>query len=191
MNTRPILGRIDLLTRHNITRCRPNTQISYSTSKTMYDATGDVPTRSLPALSVMPTSLLLRSYFLTSILASPRILKFGLPLMQMIANSKSRLLNPDRNPLLHFLVRKFVYDHFTAGENASEVEKTIREMKRIGFKGVILGYAKEVNITGGENSLDAAKKSVVDASASTIKDWTEGTLKTLRMIGEGDILAVK
>lgn len=124
-------------------------------------------------------------------LASPRILRLALPIMNKIANSESRLLNPDKNPVLHFLVRKLVYDHFTAGETATEVKKTVADMKSIGFKGVILGYAKEVSVTGGKSGFELAHLTAEDASESTIREWKEGTLKTLGMIGEGDILAVK
>ncbi|RDW77516.1 hypothetical protein BP6252_05569 [Coleophoma cylindrospora] len=111
--------------------------------------------------------------------------------MYLIANSQSPMLNPDRNPLLHFLVRKFVYDHFTAGENESEVKATIKAIKQMGYKGVILGYAKEVNVTGGEKKHPKAHATIPDPSDATIQEWKEGTLKTLSMIKKGDILAVK
>jgi proline dehydrogenase len=138
----------------------------------------------LPPLSMMPGRLLLQSYFITSILASPGILKLCLPLMNKIANSQSTILNPDRNPLLHVLVRKLIYDHFAAGETVQEVKKSIAKMKQMGFKGVILGYTKEVNVSGGTT----VSKGTSDAA---ILDWKEGTLKTLACVGQGDFLAVK
>lgn len=139
----------------------------------------------------MPTSLLLRSYVLTSILASPWILKLCLPLMNKMANSKSILLNPDQNPLLHLLIRKFCFDHFTAGETETEVRKTVNHMKSLGFKGVILGYAKEVNVTGGDTHLELSRSAAGDVDAECVEVWKDGTLKTLCLIGEGDFLAVK
>ncbi|KAK6600536.1 proline oxidase [Botrytis cinerea] len=48
------------------------------------------------------------------------------------------------------IVRKFIYDHFIAGENATQVRARVKEMKGLGFSGVILGYAREVNVSGGE-----------------------------------------
>lgn len=105
--------------------------------------------------------------------------------MNKIANSQSLLLNPDRNSVLHFVVRKLVYDHFTAGENAAEVKNTVADIKKMGFKGVILGYAKEVNVSGGPNSFEESSEE------ASIKAWRDGTLQTLGMIGEGDLLAVK
>jgi proline dehydrogenase len=122
---------------------------------------------------------------MTSIMASPRILRLSLPVLRKIANSQALLLNPDKNPALHFLIRKTLYDHFMAGETSAEVNKCVTDMKNMGFKGVILGYAKEVNVTGGANHFDMA------STDAAIKAWKDGTLKTLRMIGEGDILSVK
>lgn len=139
----------------------------------------------------MPMSLLLRSYFLTSVLASPRILKLCLPLMNKMANSESAFLNPDRNPLLHILVRKFCFDHFTAGATENEVRQTIDRVKSLGFRGVILGYAKEVNVTGGETHLGVSKSADGDFDAECVRAWRDGTMNTLSLIGPGDFLAVK
>ncbi|KAL3417229.1 proline oxidase [Phlyctema vagabunda] len=146
----------------------------------------------LPPLSIMPNSLLLRSYFVTSVLASPRILRICLPVMMRIANSQSRLLNPDRNPVLHFFVRKLMYEHFAAGENGSEVKKTITSMKQMGFRGVILGYAKEVSVTEDlalQMVSTTSEKS--DPTDPIIQAYFQGTIKTLSLVGAGDFLAIK
>jgi proline dehydrogenase len=132
----------------------------------------------------MPSRLLFQSYFITSILASPRILKLSLPLMNKIANSQMALLNPDRNPLLHVLVRKLIYDHFAAGESVQEVKKSVANTKQMGFRGVILGYTKEVNVSGGATVSNGTSDAAIQA-------WKEGTLKTLGCVGQGDFLAIK
>jgi proline dehydrogenase len=149
------------------------------------------PIPSLPPLSLMPTSLLLRSYFMTRILSSPRLLKATMPSLSYIAESPYLVLNPDRNPILHFALRKLIYDHFNAGENEREVKQTVRQMKKLGFKGVILGYAKEVNVSSGARGLDAVGTASEDLNEIAVREWKEGTLKTLSLIGEGDFLAVK
>ena len=64
-------------------------------------------------------------------------------------------------------------------------------MKRLGLKGVILGYAKEVGVPDGQAKSDVLGEPSVDVSEKAIQDWTKLTLKTLRMIGEGDFLALK
>lgn len=66
--------------------------------------------------------------------------------------------------------------------------KTIDQLKNMGFKGVILGYAKEVNVTGGDTNFS---DELGNPSTSTIESWKEGILQTLRMIDKGDVLAVK
>jgi hypothetical protein len=154
-----------------------------STNQTFHTPDESISTR-LPSLSVMPGRFLLQSYFITSILASPRILKLCLPLMNRIANSQSPILNPDQNPILHVLVRNLVYDHFAAGETVQQVQKTITNIKQMGFRGVSLGYCKEVNVSGGT----ALSRGTSDAA---IQSWKEGTLKTLQCLGQGDFLAIK
>jgi proline dehydrogenase len=128
---------------------------------------------------------------MTRILSSPLILRLSLPLLHHIANSSSLLLNPDRNPILHVVIRKLIYDHFNAGENEQEVRATVKQMKKLGFKGVILGYAKEVNVSNGAKGVEAARIASGDVDELAIWEWKEGTLKTLRMLGEYDFLAVK
>lgn len=145
-------------------------------------------TETLPALSVMPTRTLLRSLVITWILSSPRLVSASLPIMQQISYSPSWFLNPDRNPILHHVVRRILYDHFCAGENEKEVEKTIREMKTMGFEGVILGYAKETLV----HKYSSPESPVGSVSAEDIIEiWKRGTLETLAMLGAGDFLAIK
>ncbi|KAF7921654.1 uncharacterized protein EAE98_008501 [Botrytis deweyae] len=148
------------------------------------------PTSELPPLSIMPLPLLLKSYLITSILASPKIIKFFLPLLNKLANSSSTILNPDRNPVLHMIVRKFIYDHFIAGENATQVRARVKEMKGLGFSGVILGYAREVNVSGGEVGGDVSGVSE-EVGERAIREWRDGLMSTLSLLQPGDFLSLK
>lgn len=148
------------------------------------------PTSELPPLSIMPLPLLLKSYLITSILASPKIIKFFLPLLNKLANSSSTILNPDRNPVLHMIVRKFIYDHFIAGENATQVRARVKEMKGLGFSGVILGYAREVNVSGGEVGGDVSGVSK-EVGERAIREWRDGLMSTLSLLQPGDFLSLK
>lgn len=147
--------------------------------------------RSPPALSVMPTRLLLRSLMVTSILSSPRLLKTCLPLMTRMANSKSVILNPDKNRLVGGLMRVLFYNHFCAGHSDLEVRKTVSTMKEMGFKGVILGYAKEVIVDPAATREEVARSGSTKSTEGSIDQWREGNLRSLPMIGNGDFLAVK
>ncbi|KYK57966.1 proline oxidase PrnD [Drechmeria coniospora] len=145
-------------------------------------------------LSVLPLSMILRSLATTVVSSSPVLLPPSLRIMVALAHSTSPLLNPDRNPLLRFFLKKSFYAQFCAGENGVEVGDTIRRLKDIGFTGVILGYAKEVVLTDEQaGRLDGAKpgeetRSVID---NEIVPWAEGTLETVRLAEKGDFVALK
>ncbi|CAI7662380.1 unnamed protein product [Penicillium manginii] len=126
-------------------------------------------------------------------MSSNLFLKPALAILNVVTNSKSAILNPDRNRMLNKLLRWTVYNHFCAGTNRQEVSKTVAEIKKIGYQGVILGYSKEIVV-------DPNEKLAHDESGSVnysykcydiVEEWKQGTLETLRMVGAGDYLAVK
>ncbi|KAF9881156.1 hypothetical protein CkaCkLH20_01306 [Colletotrichum karsti] len=101
-----------------------------------------------------------------------------------------------RNPLLHGLMKRTMYNHFCAGENQAEVTSTISEIKRMGFRGAILTYAREIVVDNRtEEEVGRGMKEESTASEtekdSGIDAWREGVLTTVEMLGEGDILALK
>jgi proline dehydrogenase len=115
-----------------------------------------------------------------------------MPLMDGIANSRSALLNPDRNPLLRRVVRVLFYNHFAAGENDAEVRKTVATIKGMGFKGVILGYAKEQIVEPSTSREEAARWALEEiANDNIIHAWRGGIFQTLSMLEAGDFLAIK
>lgn len=73
------------------------------------------------------------------------------------------------------------------------MRRTVREMKEVGFRGVILGYAREVVVGHGkEESAESDAASRRDAEeARLVREWMQGNLKTLSMIGSGDFLSMK
>jgi hypothetical protein len=112
--------------------------------------------------------------------------------MNGIANSKLSLLNPDKNPLLRRIVRVVFYNHFAAGENDAEVKKTITTIKGMGFKGVILCYAKELIVDPAATREEAARSGTgAITNDSIITIWKEGVLQTLNKLESGDFLAIK
>lgn len=146
----------------------------------------------LPPLSVMPTGILIRSLMMTYILSSPRLVALSIPIMDRISHSKSWYLNPDRNPVLHAVIRRLVYDHFCAGESEKYIAKTIDTTKNMGFEGVILGYAKEVIVDKSAGAAEAAGSGGhTETVEKMIREWKEGNLRTVGMLGKGDFLAVK
>ncbi|RAK72662.1 putative proline oxidase Put1 [Aspergillus fijiensis CBS 313.89] len=147
-------------------------------------------------LAGLPTRTFLRSLFLTSVMASP-LLTPCLSLMKLLVDSPSKLLRPSSNAAMDYLLRRSIYDHFCAGTNEIEVRQTVREMKRLGFKGVILGYAREsiaqVSPSSHQETIAAVLQGQLQQAQweQAVNEWKEGNLRTLKMLGEGDYLAVK
>lgn len=141
----------------------------------------------------LPTKLLLRSLLLTSLMSSKLFLKPALAVLNVVTNSKSTILNPDRNPILNKLLRWTVYDHFCAGTNRVEVSKTVADVKRIGYQGVILGYSREIVLDPNEKLArdETGSTTYSDKCYEMVEEWKNGTLETLGMVGPGDFLAVK
>ncbi|OQE86016.1 hypothetical protein PENNAL_c0022G05852 [Penicillium nalgiovense] len=151
------------------------------------------PPVKVSSMARMPTKLLLRSLLLTSLMTSKLFLRPALAFMGIIATSKSPLLNPDRNLPLNKILRWTVYSQFCAGVNRDEVLKTVAEVKKMGFQGIILGYSKEIVLDHDEmlSTDESGTYQYSDKCYQVIEDWKEGTLETLRMVGPGDFLGVK
>lgn len=114
--------------------------------------------------------------------------------MSILANTTNPLLNPDKNPLLRFFLKKTFYAQFCAGENPAEVKQTINNLKDIGFTGVILGYAREVVLNGSQTK-DLASCGEGQAAEECIRTevipWARGTQETVRLAQSGDFVALK
>lgn len=141
-------------------------------------------------LARLPTSSLLRSLFLSSFFSSPFLFRPGLALFQKVATSASPWLNPDGNPILRGLIAPLVYRQFCAGRNKAEIQRTASDNRRLGFSGIVLCYGKEAQVRADNKILgyDQEKVRVMDRE---IKQWKDGNIQTLGMIGEGDWLGIK
>jgi hypothetical protein len=147
-----------------------------------------------PSLSIIPTISLLRSIAVNSISSSPVLLRPSMYIMSKLAHAKSPVFNPDKNPVLGYCLKKTFYAQFCAGENAKEVEKTINSLKSMGFKGVMLGYAKEVVLD--EDTVSQLESCGADEAAEAcikneILPWKKGTLETVALTHPGDFVSVK
>jgi hypothetical protein len=115
--------------------------------------------------------------------------------MGILAHSKSPILSPDTNPVLRFCLKNTFYRQFCAGENAVEVRRTVDGLKNMGFKGVILGYAKEVVLDKKQKENLASCGLTVEAAEACIRNeitpWAKGTLETVRLTNPGDFVALK
>ncbi|KAL9604272.1 MAG: hypothetical protein Q9219_000670 [cf. Caloplaca sp. 3 TL-2023] len=82
--------------------------------------------------------------------------------------------------------RKTIYKHFCAGETSSEVQETVDELKRTGFKGAVIAYAKEVVLDKG-----ATAPSSQAEGAKDVESWKNGVLKTINLASSEDYAALK
>jgi proline dehydrogenase len=137
-------------------------------------------------LSRLSTWRLLRGIAVGIFLTKPVLLKPGMAIVRTVANSKSLLLNPDINPLLRVVLKPLIYDHFCAGTSRREIQKTISDVQKMGFAGVILCYAKEVALDHDNRALGSHGKRAVE-----IQKWLDGNMETLDMTGPGNWLGIK
>ena len=143
------------------------------------------------ALARLPTSSVLRSLLLGAFFSSSILFTPGFALLKKIANSPSRMLNPDKNPLLRAMVKPFVYDQFCAGRNRSEIQARMSQIKSLGFSGVILCYGKEIQIQKPSQPRVDDFKDSRESFDQELEFWKQGNLETLDMLGDGDYLGIK
>ena len=143
------------------------------------------------ALSRLPTKTLVRSLLLTSLMTKPWIMRPSLAILSVLTKSDSLLLSPDRNPVLNQLLRWSIYDQFCAGTSRRDVRRTMAEMKRVGYQGIILGFAKEIVLSPSQGGAHANGVEYSPAFYKMVEEWKDEVLKTLQMIGSEDWLAVK
>ena len=75
-----------------------------------------------------------------------------------------------------------------------EVKRTVKGLKEMGYKGVILGYGREI-VLKKDSTLEAcsAPSTIVEVQRNedVVQAWKEGNLKTVEMAEEGDFIALK
>lgn len=141
---------------------------------------------SVSPLAKLPLSSVLRSLLILSVSSSSVLLKPCIYTLSALANPKTPALDVAKNPFLNLLVKHTLYKQFNAGENKLEVQRSIRSIKQLGYRGVLLGYAREVLV--GESGADVHDEK---ASRREIRTWMDGTLQTVDMAQEGDFVALK
>lgn len=144
------------------------------------------PKASSRPLSLLSFSALVRSYAITALTSTSTFLTPSLYLLSFLAHTKNAVLNPDRNFILHKILKRTFYAHFCAGESPKEVECKIQELKAIGLRGVILAYAKETVLLPG-SYIDSDKSHV----SEEISTWRRGTLETVNLVERGDCASLK
>lgn len=147
-------------------------------------------------LSILPLSTVVRSLFVTGVSATPYLLAPSLAVLSFLSKSKSPLLDPDQNSVIKYALSKTIYAQFCGGETPEEVRQSVRELKNLGYAGVILGYGKEVVMAEDEaaaisSSHDASEEASKEEQDEQLSFWKAGTLQTVDIAGSGDFVALK
>jgi len=176
---------------------------TYATKERMGLHTPTPETRSLAKaspLSAMPMPMFLRSLLVATISSRKWLLVPALHILDFIAKpGRTWIFNIDKNPALKALIKKTFYDQFCAGTTAAETKTCLRSLKALGFRGVMLTYAQEMvfdHKSGSGYSPGAAAEETAEEAAGTkldsvIESWRAGTVGTIDLLEEGDILAIK
>ncbi|KXJ85465.1 proline oxidase-like protein [Microdochium bolleyi] len=143
--------------------------------------------------------MLLRSLFISTISSHRFLLLPSLSVLQYLTKPHtSKLLNVDKNPIIHGILKRTFYNQFCAGETGAETRHCVRTLKDLGFRGVILTYARETvfdHKTQSAHGLLGAHQEKTSAAAeetdTCIEEWKNGTLETAALVEEGDFLALK
>ncbi|KAM0807598.1 putative Proline dehydrogenase [Seiridium cardinale] len=171
---------------------------SLRTASTITAATIPPPASRFP-LAALPTGMLIRSLLIAGISSKRMLLLPSLKILSFLSKpGRGFLFNADTNPVIHTILKKTFYDQFCAGETGPETRQCVRRLKDLGFKGVILTYARETVFdhktktadVQGVDSQEIANSSQ-PAFCSQIEEWRAGTMETTELIDEGDYLAVK
>lgn len=142
--------------------------------------------KSQPPLAKLPLTTILRSLLILSVSSSPLLLRPCIYTLSTLAHPRSPWTDVSRNPVLNWLIKNTIYRQFNAGENKVEVQRSIEEIKKLGYRGVLLGYAREVLV--GESATSPHDQGLAPQEVAT---WLKGTLDTVDMATEGDFIALK
>ena len=151
-------------------------------------------------LSAMPLQMFLRSLIVATVSSKKWLLIPSLRLLDFFSKpNRTWVFNLEKNPILKTVIKKSFYDQFCAGTTPAETKACVKALKNIGFRGVILTYAQEMvfdsksgkGYSPGVTAEESKEKAAGIKIDNVIESWRVGTVGTIDLIEEGDILAIK
>jgi len=143
--------------------------------------------KTAPPLSILPFSAIIRTYIITTMSSSPVLLNGTMALIMRLLDAKTPLTDPDRNPILRYLVKKTFYSQFCVGENKAEVRRNVDQLRALGYEGVILESALEV-LGGAKGGIPSADSEI---TKKQIETWRTGMIDTVEVANPGDYIGLK
>ncbi|KAK7514000.1 proline dehydrogenase [Phyllosticta citriasiana] len=156
--------------------------------------TVEPPSPSLPqhVLSYLPFSQIVKTYLVTLALSNPILYRLCFSALHLLAYPPHPVLDPDKNRVLGYLLKKTFYSQFCAGQSKAEVERTATTVRSVGYDGLSLEFALEVLLDDIEcSSADKTPGADSDETARQIEMWRTGALQTVEMVREGEFAALK
>lgn len=148
----------------------------------------------------MPLPMFLRSLLVATISSKKWLLVPSLHVLDYFSKThRTWVFNLEKNPVLNAIIKKSFYDQFCAGTTPAETRTCVKALKDLGFRGVILTYAQEMvfdHKNGSGHSPGAAAEELKEEGTgikidNVIESWRAGTVSTIDLIEDGDILAIK
>ncbi|EDN05365.1 predicted protein [Histoplasma mississippiense (nom. inval.)] len=157
--------------------------------RTLTSATWDTPHPVTPNeypmrhrdMERVPLTALLRSIVMQAAMSHPYIVDAA----SALAQRNIQMLTG--NMLLRFFLDKFFYAQFCAGSTETEIKKTVEDLKALGFKGMIISYAREVDLLNVAEDASEARHE----HQGRVAQWLDGTLKGVRYSNPDDFVALK
>jgi hypothetical protein len=134
-----------------------------------------------PILGTLPLASLVRG-ILTQTLMSQT---FMMDVISKLSRSNMKLFLG--NPLTRFLVDKLFYPQFCAGRTQREIRRTVDGLRELGYRGIILAYAREEEFSESQGPIFAPES----LHQNSVALWLKGTLQTIKYAESGDFVAVK
>lgn len=139
--------------------------------------------RSQRELAKLPLTSLLRGLLMHTLMSRPYVMDVASSL------GRKNLNLVTKNPLLRILVNRIFYPQFCAGNTESQVRRSIANLKSLGYKGVIVTYAREVDMS--ESTAVSSKSQARRLHEKYVRQWLEGTLQSIRYSEPGSFVALK
>ncbi|EAS28609.3 uncharacterized protein CIMG_09813 [Coccidioides immitis RS] len=162
----------------------PQTPWDSSKSEAAAAATAVVrPSPPQRILDRMPTASLLRSIMLQTVMSRPRLMDMA----STVIHRNVQFLTG--NALFRFLLDNMFYAQFCAGRTEAEIRETVEGLRSMGYRGVILAYAREVDLSNSQFQSGTADSDALHKEH--VAQWLQGTLRTINYAQRGDYVAVK
>ena len=146
-------------------------------SAALSNAVLGTPTVDRP-LAKLSLPVLLRSIVTQELMSRPTLMDLGAGMLK--SNMQAFLANP----LFRAGLERVFYTQFCAGRTKDEISRTVNSLKDLGYRGVILMYAREIDLTAQQAESEALHR-------EHVAQWLDGNLQTISYVGEGDCVAIK